>query len=77
MKTVKERLCRFPSNLSKPRAFLLRVDDFARLSLAIEMGADAIDISKTIHPHLTLGESISMAAEVVDGRCTDLPSTRQ
>ncbi|GEM_PF-3409375 len=28
------------------------------------MGADAVDIGKTIHPHPTLGESIGMAAEV-------------
>jgi hypothetical protein len=26
------------------------------------MGADAVDIGKTIHPHPTLGESIGMAA---------------
>ena len=35
--------------------------------LAIEMGADAVDIGKTIHPHPTLGESIGMAAEVAHG----------
>ena len=34
------------------------------IALAIEMGADAVDIGKTIHPHPTLGESIGMAAEV-------------
>jgi len=27
------------------------------------MGADAVDIGKTIHPHSTLGERIGMAAE--------------
>ena len=43
------------------------------VALAIEMGADAIDIGKTIHPHPTLGESIGMAAEVAHGSCTDLP----
>ncbi|MFG6449377.1 hypothetical protein ACG0Z6_14200 [Roseateles sp. BYS180W] len=32
------------------------------LALAIEMGADAVDISKTIHPHPTLGESIGLAS---------------
>ena len=26
------------------------------IALAIEMGADAVDIGKTIHPHPTLGE---------------------
>ncbi len=34
------------------------------IALAIEMGADTVDIGKTIHPHPTLGESIGMAAEV-------------
>lgn len=34
------------------------------IALAIEMGADAVDIGKTIHLHPTLGESIGMAAEV-------------
>jgi hypothetical protein len=37
------------------------------------MGADAVDIGKTIHPHPTLGESIGMAAEVAHGSCTDVP----
>jgi hypothetical protein len=43
------------------------------IALAIEMGADALDIGKTIHPHPTLGETIGMAAEVAKGVCTDLP----
>ncbi len=47
------------------------------LALAIEMGADAMDISKTIHPHRTLGESIGMAAEVAHGSCMDLPPVRK
>ena len=33
------------------------------IALAIERGADAVGIGKTIHPHPTLGESIGMAAE--------------
>ncbi len=37
------------------------------VALAIEMGADAVDIGKTIHPHPTLGEIIGMAAEVAHG----------
>jgi dihydrolipoamide dehydrogenase len=41
------------------------------------MGADAVDIGKTIHPHPTLGESIGMAAEVYKGVCTDLPPQRK
>lgn len=47
------------------------------IALAIEMGADAVDIGKTIHPHPTLGESIGMAAEVFEGVCTDLPPIRK
>ena len=46
-------------------------------ALAIEMGADAVDIGKTIHPHPTLGESIGMAAEVAHGSCTDVPPARK
>ena len=37
-------------------------DMTGEIALAIEMGADAVDIGKTIHPHPTLGESIGMAA---------------
>jgi len=51
-------------------------DMIGEICLAIEMGADAIDIGKTIHPHPTLGESIGMAAEVAHGSCTDLPPPR-
>ena len=47
------------------------------IALAIEMGADAVDIGATVHPHPTLGESIGMAAEVAEGSCTDLPPTRR
>ncbi|MBU6466824.1 MAG: dihydrolipoyl dehydrogenase, partial [Burkholderiales bacterium] len=32
-------------------------DMIGEIALAIEMGADAVDIGKTIHPHPTLGES--------------------
>ncbi len=52
-------------------------DMIGELALAIEMGADATDIGKTIHPHPTLGESIGMAAEVFEGVCTDLPPARK
>jgi dihydrolipoamide dehydrogenase len=52
-------------------------DMIGEICLAIEMGADAIDIGKTIHPHPTLGESIGMAAEVAHGSCTDLPPQRK
>jgi dihydrolipoamide dehydrogenase len=52
-------------------------DMIGEIALAIEMGADAIDIGKTIHAHPTLGESIGMAAEVAHGSCTDLPPVRK
>ncbi|HYD63478.1 MAG TPA: dihydrolipoyl dehydrogenase [Noviherbaspirillum sp.] len=52
-------------------------DMIGEIALAIEMGADAVDIGKTIHPHPTLGESIGMAAEAFEGVCTDLPPTRK
>ncbi|MCU6432798.1 dihydrolipoyl dehydrogenase [Undibacterium sp. Jales W-56] len=52
-------------------------DMIGEIALAIEMGADAVDIGKTIHPHPTLGESIGMAAEVYKGVCTDLPPMRK
>jgi dihydrolipoamide dehydrogenase len=52
-------------------------DMIGEIALAIEMGADGVDIGKTIHPHPTLGESIGMAAEVYEGVCTDLPPARK
>jgi dihydrolipoamide dehydrogenase len=52
-------------------------DLISELALAVEMGADATDIGKTIHPHPTLGESIGMAAEAYEGVCTDLPPQKK
>ncbi len=52
-------------------------DMIGEIALAIEMGADAVDIGKTIHPHPTLGESIGLAAEVAHGSCTDVPPQRR
>jgi dihydrolipoamide dehydrogenase len=52
-------------------------DLIGEIVLAIEMGADSVDIGKTIHPHPTLGESVGMAAEVADGHCTDVPPARK
>jgi dihydrolipoamide dehydrogenase len=52
-------------------------DLISEIALAIEMGADAVDIGKTIHPHPTLSESIGMAAELAEGSCTDLPPARR
>jgi len=52
-------------------------DMIGEVALAIEMGADEVDIGKTIHPHPTLGESIGLAAEAAHGTCTDLPPQRR
>ena len=52
-------------------------DMIGEVCLAIEMGCDAVDIGKTIHPHPTLGETIGMAAEIAHGSCTDIPPARK
>ncbi len=52
-------------------------DLIAEIALAIEMGADAVDIGRTIHPHPTLSESVGFAAEVFEGVCTDLLPPRK
>ncbi|MCF8189636.1 MAG: dihydrolipoyl dehydrogenase [Polynucleobacter sp.] len=52
-------------------------DLIGEVCLAIEMGADAVDIGKTIHPHPTLGESVGLAAEAALGHCTDLPPIKK
>jgi dihydrolipoamide dehydrogenase len=52
-------------------------DMIGEIALAIEMGADAVDIGKTIHPHPTLGETIGLAAEAFEGACTDLPPVKR
>jgi dihydrolipoamide dehydrogenase len=52
-------------------------DLISEVALAIEMGADAVDIGKTIHPHPTVSESVGMAAELYEGVCTDLPPPRK
>jgi dihydrolipoamide dehydrogenase len=52
-------------------------DLISELALAVEMGADATDIGKTIHPHPTLSESVGMGAELFEGVCTDLPPQRR
>ncbi|QJR29365.1 dihydrolipoyl dehydrogenase [Limnobacter profundi] len=52
-------------------------DLIGEVCLAVEMGADAVDIGKTIHPHPTLCESVGMAAEVYKGVCTDLPAQKK
>jgi len=52
-------------------------DLISEIALAIEMGADAVDVGKTIHPHPTTSESVGMAAELYEGVCTDLPPARR
>ncbi len=52
-------------------------DMIGEVALAIEMGADCVDIGRTIHPHPTLGESIGLAAEVFEGVCTDVAPARK
>ena len=52
-------------------------DLISEVALAIEMGADATDIGKTIHPHPTLSESVGFAAEHYEGVCTELLPRRR
>jgi len=52
-------------------------DLISELALGVEMGADANDIGKTIHPHPTLSESVGFAAELFEGVCTDMPPQRK
>ena len=47
-------------------------DLISEIGLAIEMSADAADISLTVHPHPTLSETIAFAAEAFEGTLTDL-----
>jgi dihydrolipoamide dehydrogenase len=44
----------------------------AETVLALEMGADAMDLSLTVHPHPTLSETVFFAAEIAAGNITDL-----
>ncbi|WP_425101612.1 dihydrolipoyl dehydrogenase [Tropicibacter sp. S64] len=47
-------------------------DLISECALAIEMGADAVDLGHTIHPHPTLSETVNFAAEMFEGTITDL-----
>ena len=47
-------------------------DLIAEVGLAVEMGADAADVSLTIHPHPTLSETVALASEAFEGTLTDL-----
>ena len=44
----------------------------AEAVLALEMGADAEDLSLIIHAHPTLSETLAFAAEMIEGTITDL-----
>jgi dihydrolipoamide dehydrogenase len=46
-------------------------------ALAIELGADAEDLALTVHPHPTLSETITFAAEIAAGTITDLYVPKQ
>jgi dihydrolipoamide dehydrogenase len=52
-------------------------DLISEMALGVEMGADATDIGKTIHPHPTTSESVGMAAELFEGVCTDMPPAKK
>ena len=52
-------------------------DTTGEIALAIEMGADAPNVGKTIHPHPTLGERIGRAAEIAHSNCADVPPARK
>src|SRR4029450_3347834 len=48
-------------------------DLISEIALAVEMGADATDIGKTIHPHPTTAESGGRAAAAFGGGCPGGP----
>ncbi|MCI5111311.1 MAG: dihydrolipoyl dehydrogenase [Marivita sp.] len=52
-------------------------DLISEVALAIEMGADAVDLGHTIHPHPTLSETVNFAAEMFEGTITDLMPTKK
>jgi dihydrolipoamide dehydrogenase len=47
------------------------------VALAIELGADAVDVGLTIHPHPTLSETVGLTAEALEGTLTDLYMPRK
>ena len=47
-------------------------DIISEAVLAIEMGVDAEDLSLTVHPHPSLGETMGLAGEVFTNTITDL-----
>ncbi len=49
----------------------------AETVLALELGADAEDIARSIHAHPTLSETVAFAAEMAEGTITDLYAPRK
>lgn len=49
----------------------------AEAVLALELGADTLDLGLSIHPHPTLSESLGLAAEMAEGSITDLMPPRK
>ena len=47
-------------------------DLISEAALALETGATAADLARTIHPHPTLSETLGEAAELHEGLCTHL-----
>jgi len=52
-------------------------DIIAEATLAIEMGADAADISGVIHPHPTFAETLMQATEMAEGTIIDIMATKK
>jgi dihydrolipoamide dehydrogenase len=52
-------------------------DMIAEMALAMEMGATAADLERTIHPHPTLSETLMEAAEVYYGHATHVHRPRK
>ena len=46
--------------------------EFNAIAVAIEMGCSARDLSETIHPHPTLGETVAFSAENYFGLATEI-----
>ncbi len=52
-------------------------DLIAETVLALELGANALDVALTSHPHPTVSETVGMAAEVAAGIVTDIRAPRR
>ena len=52
-------------------------DLISEAALALDMGATAADLARTIHPHPTLSETLGEAAELHTGFCTHLYRPRR